>query len=86
MLPDQVSNPGPLTYESDALPIALRGPALVHYGPDSETKIRQMALAISFPYGAYRSNQRVSDVGFTAHQHKKATSRRNCYNVHKVIK
>ena len=27
MLPDQVSNPGPLTYESDALPIALRGPA-----------------------------------------------------------
>ena len=28
MLPDWVSNPGPLTYESDALPIALRGPAL----------------------------------------------------------
>ena len=27
MLPDQVSNPGSLTYESDALPIALRGPA-----------------------------------------------------------
>ena len=30
MLPDRVSNPGPLTYESGALPIALRGPALVH--------------------------------------------------------
>ena len=28
MLPDRVSNPGPLTYESDALPIALRGPAI----------------------------------------------------------
>ena len=28
MLPDQVSNPGPLTYESGALPIALRGPAI----------------------------------------------------------
>ena len=28
MLPDRVSNPGPLTYESGALPIALRGPAL----------------------------------------------------------
>ena len=28
MLPDWVSNPGPLTYESGALPIALRGPAL----------------------------------------------------------
>ena len=27
MLPDRVSNPGPLTYESEALPIALRGPA-----------------------------------------------------------
>ena len=29
MLPDRVSNPGPLTYESGALPIALRCPA--HY-------------------------------------------------------
>ena len=27
MLPDRVSNPGPLTYESGALPIALRGPS-----------------------------------------------------------
>ena len=30
MLPDRVSNPGPLTYESGALPIALRGPAYKH--------------------------------------------------------
>ena len=30
MLPDRVSNPGPLTYESGALPIALRG--LANYG------------------------------------------------------
>ena len=29
MLPDQVSNPEPLTYESGALPTALRGPAYV---------------------------------------------------------
>ena len=29
MLPDRVSNPGPRTYESGALPIALRGPALI---------------------------------------------------------
>ena len=28
MWPDRVSNPGPLNYESGALPIALRGPAL----------------------------------------------------------
>ena len=27
MLPDRVSNPGPLTYESGALPIAPRSPA-----------------------------------------------------------
>ena len=27
MLPDRVSNPGPLTYEPGALPTALRGPA-----------------------------------------------------------
>ena len=27
MLPDRVLNPGPLTYEAGALPIALRGPA-----------------------------------------------------------
>ena len=30
MLPDRVSNPGPLTYESGALPIALRGPAIIY--------------------------------------------------------
>ena len=30
MLPDRVLNPGPLTYESGALPIALCGPAPGH--------------------------------------------------------
>ena len=29
MLPDWVSNPGPLTYESCALPIALSGPIVL---------------------------------------------------------
>ena len=29
MLPDRVSNPGPLTYESGALQIALRSPAQI---------------------------------------------------------
>ena len=28
MLPDRVSNPGPLTYASGVLPIVIRGPAL----------------------------------------------------------
>ena len=30
MLPDRVLNPGPLTYESGALPTALRGPAVCY--------------------------------------------------------
>ena len=33
MLPDWVSNPGPLTYESGALPIALRGQILYQTFP-----------------------------------------------------
>ena len=32
MLPDRVSNPGPLIYESGALPTVLRGPADWIYG------------------------------------------------------
>ena len=32
MLPDWVSNPGPLTYESGALPTALHGLAVKRYG------------------------------------------------------
>ena len=31
MWPDRVSNPGPLTYLSGALPTALRGPASDHF-------------------------------------------------------
>ena len=42
MLPDWVSNPGPLTYESDALPIALRGPAdyIANFTAYAELQIR----------------------------------------------
>ena len=32
MWPDRVSDPGPLTYESAALPTALRGPATIAVG------------------------------------------------------
>ena len=39
MLPDRVSNPGPLTYESGALPIALHGPALGSETDDTGTNI-----------------------------------------------
>ena len=31
MLPDRVSNPEPLTYESGALPIELHGPAFIKF-------------------------------------------------------
>ena len=39
MLPDWVSNSGPLTYESGALPIAPRGPAIVEIGTALALKI-----------------------------------------------
>ena len=45
MLPDRVSNPGPLTYESGALPTALRGPAR-HY----EIKFKKAVLNYSRAY------------------------------------
>ena len=45
MLPDRVSNPGPLTYESGALPIALRGPALW-----SEATFKEKAKKFSFKH------------------------------------
>ena len=37
MLPDRVSNPGPLTYESGILPIALRGPAKFYTNTNKDT-------------------------------------------------
>ena len=43
MLPDRVSNPGPLTYKSGALPIALRGPA-IRVSEDSTKNISQMSV------------------------------------------
>ena len=53
MLPDQVSNPGPLTYESGALPIALRGPAiqadLYNIEETNEGPCRSKRLAFSLP-------------------------------------
>ena len=39
MLPDRVSNPRPLTYESGALSIALRGPAI--FQPGQQTEIHE---------------------------------------------
>ena len=55
MLPDRVSNPGPLTYESGALPIALRGPDFVGNIPDLNTvestfKVQQLHLLTGLCY------------------------------------
>ena len=59
MLPDRVSNPGPLTYESGALPIALRGPAVsldsvtnVTKFSDQPLMLEKYSLHISY-YGDY---------------------------------
>ena len=40
MLPDRVSNPGPLAYESGALPIALRGPARCNVNVILKTSVK----------------------------------------------
>ena len=45
MLPDRVSNPEPLTYESGALPIALRGPADIFNIPT--VKILNIGICMS---------------------------------------
>ena len=49
MLPDRVSNPGPPTYESDALPIALRGPAAPLMKTTDESIVFQY-VALVFRY------------------------------------
>ena len=42
MVPDRASNPGPLTYDSAALPIALRGPA--YFGWSMQVEIHDELL------------------------------------------
>ena len=54
MLLDRVSNPGPLTYESDALPIVLRGPAT-----KLPERIFQMGLKLENRYFLIQKWQRV---------------------------
>ena len=45
MLPDRVSNPGPLVYESGALPIALRGPApIIRTSSDGSGKFTTLVV------------------------------------------
>ena len=61
MLPDRVSNPGPLNYESGALPIALRGPALrISISPSQVDNVLLnvrlsylVVIKITFEFGIY---------------------------------
>ena len=48
MLPDRVSNPGPMTYESGALPIALRGPASLFVNDSEMLNVLYMATGSLF--------------------------------------
>ena len=68
---DRVSNPGPLTYESDALPTALRGPAK----PGGKVLLRMVlmnaALSCSLVLNVYIS--RSVDSVFTPNQRFRLT-------------
>ena len=50
MLQDRVSNPGPLIYESGALPIALRGPAILLQSSSVDVSVE---LRFSVHHGVY---------------------------------
>ena len=56
MLPHRVSNPGPLTYESGALPIALRGPAGRARENDTSFKDEMLQKATNISYKHHVTN------------------------------
>ena len=49
MLPDRLSNPGPLTYKSGALPIALRGPASSNETPTTGRGAPEGEVKLALP-------------------------------------
>ena len=57
MLPDRVLNPGPLTYESGALPIALRSPAKTgHVMSCPPSVLLCVCLSVSFLCSLHNSD------------------------------
>ena len=50
MWPDRVSNPGPLTYESGALPTALSGPASRPMGSFSLNKAKMLNIDLTLDF------------------------------------
>ena len=63
MLPDRVSNPGPLTSESGALPIALRGPA-------EETQIKRQEPSSSVMLMFYINYKVAAEEFWSQRKHK----------------
>ena len=56
MLPERVSNPGPQTYESGALPIALRSPASTLVQCCEHTGL---GIKLNSATGAYKHNKNI---------------------------
>ena len=54
MWPDRVPNPGPLTYESGALPTALRGPARDNRSRDNESRLTSIHRGYLLFLGEYQ--------------------------------
>ena len=72
MLPDRVSNPGPLTYESGALPIALRGPA---------GTFGFLAVLIIYVHLLKEENNNINDVSTPFQKYKGGFLRRHILHV-----
>ena len=60
MWPDRVSNPGPPTYESDALPIALRGPAHIFRKDSSNYTVLRTLKLHSAAFGMFLTPRMVT--------------------------
>ena len=83
MLPDRVSNPGPLTCESGALPIALRGPAIVTVKKKNCDKSTQLcSLSCSHSMAKLATSDLFSD----SSSHKKQTGTTKCQGLFTSIK
>ena len=65
MLPDRVSNPGPLTYESGALPIALRGPTELKGIKCQNSKGFLVLRTINLTFNWHNSSATISVCYFT---------------------
>ena len=77
MLPDRVSNPGPLTYESGALSIALRGPDCDEFEKGIKNEHGRVASLESVPINVKQS--RLPATAFSPLRHT-ISCFYHCYN------